>query len=65
MEAKRINKPEAKGWGLPLNSNRWHYFDGATSLCGKWIYGGHLEVGNDDSPDNCSACRKKLAATNT
>ena len=52
------------GWSHPTNSKKWHYFlegDGK-SLCCKWFYLGHRESGNDESPDNCADCRKKLTA---
>jgi hypothetical protein len=56
------NAPVRRGWGWPLNSKKAHYFIGAESLCRRWLYGGELEEGNDNSPDNCRACAKKLAA---
>jgi hypothetical protein len=51
---------EEEGWGKPARTKKWHYFVGIRSLCGRWAYRGELEQGNDDSPDNCAACRKKL-----
>jgi hypothetical protein len=29
-----------------------------------WLYAGTLEEGKDESPDNCAACKKKLAKLN-
>lgn len=58
-------KPE--GWSWLFGTRKWHYFtaDGR-SLCGKWLKllmtASSLEQGCDDSPDNCAACRRKLAA---
>lgn len=55
----------SEGWGWPLLSRKAHYFAedgslGKTSLCRKWLYGGVLEQGDDDSPDNCTECRRRL-----
>lgn len=61
VRAVRKEKPGAQGWGRPANSNRWHYFVGAMSLCGKWMFGGHLEQGNDNHSDNCTSCKTKRA----
>ena len=48
-----------EGWGLPNMSRKWHYFINTLSLCRKYgFYGGYLEQGNNESPDNCLACRK-------
>ena len=51
-----------EGWGYLINSTKWHYFRNGRSLCGKWgiLSDKALELGNDDSPDNCKACKKKL-----
>lgn len=61
------DKPGRQGWGFPGGSRKAHYFiiePGriiGDSLCGMWgFYGGQTEQGNDDSPDNCSACKGKL-----
>ncbi len=52
-----------EGWGfLPGLSRKWHYFtkDGR-SLCGGFgNLRAALEVGNDDSSDNCATCKRKL-----
>ena len=52
-----------QGWTWLINSPRWHYFVKGKSLCGRWmiISDANLEIGNDNSPDNCKACRKKLS----
>lgn len=51
-----------EGWGLLINSKKWHYFVNGRSLCGRWLCLslGDLERGNNSSPDNCKACQKKL-----
>ena len=51
---------EKEGWGFPSNSRKAHYFVDKRSLCGKWLFFGELEQGNDDSSDNCTACKKAL-----
>jgi len=51
-----------EGWTWLANSKKWHYFVEGRSLCGKFLLLQipELEQGNDGSPDNCMACRKKL-----
>jgi len=56
-----------EGWGWPFNSRKAHYFVPEEpqdkikrSLCGQWLYGGQLEQGNDESPDNCKECIRRL-----
>lgn len=34
-------KPE--GWGGPWLAKKFHYFRGAESLCGRWLFTGQLE----------------------
>lgn len=54
-------RPEA-GWAWPLTAKKAHYFDKeARALCRRWLFFGKLEEGNDESPDNCLECRKRLA----
>lgn len=54
----------ATGWGWAFNARKAHFYVNGLSLCGRWvIFGGSgLELGNDNSPDNCATCKKKLAA---
>lgn len=53
--------PELKdGWAWPNNSRKAHYFSRGRSLCGKMMYLGATEQGNDTSPDNCAECRRRL-----
>jgi hypothetical protein len=51
-----------EGWTWLINSTKWHYFKDRQSLCGKFLLLGNIELeqGNDNSPDNCKACIKKL-----
>lgn len=51
-----------EGWNWLMNSRKWHYFVDKSSLCGKWaiLNDDDLEIGSDDSPDNCAVCRRKL-----
>ena len=54
------NKKE--GWTYLTNSPKWHYFVDGRSLCKRFMLFAlpDLELGNDNSPDNCKACRNKL-----
>ena len=56
-----MNKTK-EGWTWLSNATKWHYFRNGQSLCKKYgIFGpGDLELGNNDSPDNCVQCRKIL-----
>jgi len=56
-EEKRL----LEGWGWPMPARKAHYFRMGKSLCGSWIFFGRLTQGNDDSPDNCPTCKRKLA----
>lgn len=51
-----------EGWKWLSNSPKWHYFREGRSLCGKFMCFSmsDLEQGNNESPENCKACRKKL-----
>ena len=51
-----------EGWGWIHQSPKWHYFVDDRSLCGQWLgLGlGELQQGNDDSLNNCKACKRKL-----
>lgn len=55
---------EKEGWTWLTSARKWHYFRfDRRSLCGKHLFLGDLsalETGNDGSPDNCAACRRKL-----
>ena len=54
-----------EGWTWLIGANKWHYMRNKKSLCGKWFTLGkpELEQGNNNSLDNCQACRKKLLNT--
>ena len=58
------DKERDAGWAWPLNSRKAHYFNDCRSLCGKMLFFGKTEQGNDNSPDNCAACKKKLLKEN-
>jgi hypothetical protein len=61
-DAERIAAPDI-GWKHLSNSRKWHYFSGdGRSLCGGWLtLGASGEFGNDESPENCGKCRRRLA----
>ena len=53
------------GWSKPPTAAKWHYFLAGEdrSLCLRYGFNldGDREDTNDAYPDNCAACRKKLA----
>lgn len=49
-----------EGWGWPLNSMKAHWFDGARSLCGRWMFFGECEPDKFKSTDDCKECRRRL-----
>ena len=62
-------KNQQTGWWNPepwRSTSKWHWVTvtGRTA-CGRYAYlRGDLEQGNDDSGDNCAACRKKRQKAN-
>lgn len=52
---------EREGWVGITNGRKYHYVIDNDTLCGVVVWGGEVELGNDDSPDNCSACKKRLS----
>lgn len=62
---ERFSAGSENGWNWLSNTPKWHYFVEGRSLCGKWL---GLGLGKtcdddpktDDSPDNCTACHKKV-----
>jgi DNA-directed RNA polymerase subunit RPC12/RpoP len=54
-------EPLKEGWVWFLNSKKAHYVKELRALCGRWMYlGSSFEQGKDDSPDNCTECRRRL-----
>jgi len=53
-----------EGWTWLINSKKWHYFREGRSLCRQFLLlsSNDLETGNNDSADNCAACKKKIKA---
>ena len=52
-----------EGWAMVMYSRKWHYFgkDGRSLCRGFGNFGSvPLSQGNDDSPDNCAMCKRKL-----
>ncbi len=63
MSESKTEKKE--GWMWIYGTTKWHYFikPGMMSLCGKWMAVPiDLQQGNDDSPDNCKVCLRRLNA---
>lgn len=61
-----MSEANKTGWWNPEPLKRksfWHFFgEDGRSLCGTWLHlRGELEQGNDNSPDNCKSCMKRLA----
>ena len=57
-------KKQPTGWWNPepwRSTSKWHWVtETGRTACGRYAYlRGDLEHGNDESGDNCSACRKK------
>ncbi|NVM20573.1 MAG: hypothetical protein HWN68_02195 [Desulfobacterales bacterium] len=55
----------SEGWafvyGARFASKKAHYIqEDHRSLCGRYIWLGPVEQGNDNSPDNCKECIKRL-----
>lgn len=63
-QAAKTTKPmePSEGWKFLIGVPKAHYFVNMRSLCGRWgtLGDGGLELGNDDSPDNCKECVKRL-----
>jgi len=51
-----------EGWSWLIGSRKWHYIRNKKTLCKRYMILGNpkLEQGNDNSPDNCKECIKKL-----
>ena len=55
---------DTEGWTWLHNAKKWHYFRGGKSMCGQWQLFKHpnegYEIGNENSTDNCKACKRAL-----
>lgn len=55
---------KVEGWTWTHVSKKWCYYRGLKAICGKQIMFKHptegYELGNYDSKDNCTGCKKKL-----
>ena len=60
-DGRRAMSKTKEGWGFPGQARKAHWMlDSGRSLCGGWgFYQGPVEQGNDDSPDNCQACKQR------
>lgn len=61
MNDMKSNEPgtECEGWGCPLRASKCHYFRGARSLCGRWMYTGNLDTLERHSPVDCADCTRR------
>ncbi|HEY2452849.1 MAG TPA: hypothetical protein VGI71_09550 [Scandinavium sp.] len=62
------NNKRAAGWARPVNANKHHYFKAGelTSICGRWmLFSDNREPDTFESPDDCTACRRKLKVEKT
>ena len=54
-----------EGWTWTYGSRKWHYYREKRSICGSMLIFVHpsegYELGNNDSKDNCAACRREIA----
>ena len=53
---------QEEGWTWVHGTPKWHYFRDGRSLCKRWMLLAkpELEIGNDESFDNCRDCRNRL-----
>jgi hypothetical protein len=55
--------PKKEGWTWVRGSRKWHYFREGRAICSGFLLFVHppegYELDNDDSSDNCAACKKK------
>jgi len=69
MSSSETEREEPLWWGAPVNSRRFHVFEGdgrlSRSLCGSWSLtrqAGDPEVAEDDEfteGEDCKACARK------
>lgn len=56
----------ASGWAMPGASKKFHYFRGAGSLCGKWLYMGPRDESTKPETtaraDDCKECFRRRQA---
>lgn len=54
--------PKTEGWTWHIGGRKWHYYRGLKSVCDGMMMFSHpaegYKLGNNDSPDNCAACRR-------
>ena len=63
INPNKLPPDKNEGWGACHNTSKWHYFDTeGRSLCRRFMLFGQqdLQQGNDDSPDNCKECVRRL-----
>lgn len=54
-----------EGWTWTQGSRKWHYYRERRAICGGMLLFVHpsegYELGNNDSKDNCAACKRRIA----
>lgn len=62
MNEKEITSKE--GWNFPLGASSFHYFRPGcvASVCGKWMFHGHLSQDLTSGAPYCRPCYKTLNA---
>jgi hypothetical protein len=59
-------KNATQGWTWTHGARKWHYYRERRAICGGMLIFVHpsegYELGNNDSKDNCAACKRKLLA---
>lgn len=55
-----------EGWTWTHGARKWHYYRSLRAICGGTLMLAHpsegYQLGNDNSPDNCASCRRRLTA---
>ena len=64
MSAEQVDK-NVEGWTWTHGARKWHYYREWRAICGGMLLFKHpaegYELNNDNSADNCAACKRKKA----
>lgn len=56
---------KVEGWTWHIGGRKWHYYRDYRAVCGGMMLLVHpsegYQLGNDESPDNCAACKRKIS----